>query len=465
MAHERYADAIIEPLACICGETSIDDLSVDWRGGKNTSSGLKLGFYPKTGHDNIVPDTNKGSAMMRQSPQSPAAILPRTAIIVAGLAMILSAGCEKAAPPPPMPSVVDVMTVVQKDVPIYREWVGSLDGDVNATIRPQVTGYLIKQNYVEGDAVKKGQTLFEIDQRTFQSAVDQAAAARGQQQANHATAAANLARIKPLAEKNAVSRKDLDDAIGSELQARALLDQASAALESAKLNLGFTKIVSPINGIAGIAKAQIGDLLSPSAQTELTTVLTVDPIKVYINISEREFLKFQESGPQAKVEDVPLQLILLDGSSYPKVGKFSLMNRQVDPTTGTFKVGAQFSNPDGRLRPGQFAKIRATFALLKGALLVPQRAVTEVQGKYLIAVVGEGNKVELRPVQPGERVGSDWIISEGLKPGEKIVVEGTQKVRPGVIVNPKPFDPAAAKPAAAEGAKPAAEGAKPAAKG
>ena len=433
--------------------------------GKIPANSLKLGFYPKTGHDNIVPDNNKGSAMKRQLPQSAAARLPfcRTAFIVAGLAITFLAGCEKAAPPPPMPSVVDVITVVQKDVPIYREWVGSLDGDVNATIRPQVTGYLIRQNYREGEAVKKGQTLFEIDQRTFQSAVDQAAAARGQQQANHATAAANLARIKPLAEKNAVSRKDLDDAIGSELQARALLDQTTAALESAKLNLGFTKIVSPINGIAGIAKAQIGDLLSPGSQTELTTVSTVDPIKVYINISEREFLKFQESGPQAKVENVPLELVLLDGSTYPKVGKFALMNRQIDPTTGTFKVGAQFANPEGRLRPGQFAKIRATFAVLKDALLVPQRAVTEIQGKYLVAVVGEGNKVEVRPVKPGDRVGSDWIISEGLKSGETIVVEGTQKVRPGAVVNPKPFDPAA-KPAAND-AKPSAEGAKPASKG
>lgn len=384
------------------------------------------------------------------------------AITVAGLAMIFLAGCEKAAPPPPMPMTVEVMTVAQKDVPIYREWVGSLDGDVNATIRPQVTGYLIKQNYREGDSVKKGQTLFEIDPRTFQAAVDQAAAARGQQQANHATAAANLARIKPLAEKNAVSRKDLDDAIGSELQARALLDQAAAALETAKLNLEFTKITSPISGIAGIAKAQIGDLLSPSAQTELTTVSAVDPVKVYINISEREYLNYTKMT--TKVETIPLELILVDGSTYPKPGRFLLLDRQVDPTTGTFKAGALFPNPDGRLRPGQFAKIRATASVHKGALLVPQRAVTEIQGKYLVAVVGEGNKVEIRPVSPGDRVGSDWIISEGLKPGEKIVVEGTQKARPGAVVNPKPFDPAA-KPAAAEGAKPAAEGAKPAAKG
>ena len=400
--------------------------------------------------------------MKRQLPESSAAILLlRPAIVAAGLAIILSTGCEKAAPPPPPMPVVEVMTLVPKDVPIYREWVGSLDGDVNATIRPQVTGYLVKQNYREGDAVKKGQVLFEIDQRTFLSAVDQAAAARGQQQANHATAAANLARIKPLAEKNAVSRKDLDDAIGSELQARALLDQATAALESAKLNLGFTKIVSPISGIAGIAKAQIGDLLSPSAQTELTTVSAVDPVKVYINISEREYLAY--TGNATQVEKIPLELILVDGSSYPKPGRFLLLDRQVDPTTGTFKVGAVFPNPEGRLRPGQFAKIRATSSIHKDALLVPQRAVTEIQGKYMIAVVGEGNKVDIRPVKPGDRVGSDWIISAGLKPGEKIIVEGTQKVRPGAIVNPKPFAPgdqpaAAATPATPEATKPAAKG-------
>lgn len=389
----------------------------------------------------------------------------RAALGFAGLALIFGAGCDKGAPPPPAPTVVDVMTVVQKDVPIYREWVGTMDGDVNATIRPQVTGYLIKQNYREGDAVKKGQVLFEIDPRTFQSAVDQAAAARSKQQAMATTAAANLARIRPLAEKNAVSQKDLDDATGSELSARAALDQASAALDSAKLNLEFTKITSPISGIAGIAKAQVGDLLSPSAATELTTVSSLDPIKVYVNISEREYIRFQ--GDRAKgsnANNVPLELILVDGSVYPKIGRVSLFNRQADATTGTFKVGALFPNPQSVLRPGQFAKIRATLEVHKGALLVPQRSVTEVQGKYLVAVVGDGNKVDIRQIKPGERVGSDWIVEEGLKPGESIVVEGTQKVRPGAVVTPHAFDPAAT-PAAADPAKPAADAAKPAAKG
>ena len=383
-----------------------------------------------------------------------------SAIAAACLGLTLLAACQKAAPPAPTPPQVDVIKVEKKDVPIYREWVGTLDGDVNATIRPQVTGYLIKQNYHEGDSVRKGQVLFEIDPRTFQAAVDQAAAARSKQQAIATTAAANLARIKPLAEKNAVSQKDLDDAVGNDLSARAALDQASAALDTAKLNLEFTRITSPIAGIAGIAKAQIGDLLSPSAQTELTTVSSVDPIKVYINISEREYLRYTETV--SKVEKIPLELILVDGSSYPKPGRFLLLDRQVDPTTGTFKVGALFPNPEGRLRPGQFAKIRATSSVHKDALLVPQRAVTEIQGKYLVAVVGADNKVDVRPVKPGDRVGSDWIVSEGLKDGEMIVVEGTQKVRPGASVTPKPYAPA---PAETPAAKPAQEMTQPAAKG
>ena len=391
---------------------------------------------------------------------SGAAALHKTSVGLACLALFFAAGCEKAAPTAPPAPVVDVMTVAPKDVSVFKEWVGSLDGDVNATIRPQVTGYLIKQNYREGDFVKKGQVLFEIDPRTFKAAVDQAAAVRAQQQANYTTAAAGLARVKPLAAKNALSQKDLDDATGSDLAARAGLDQATAALETAKLNLSFTKITSPIDGVAGIAKAQIGDLLSPSSTTELTTVSTLDPIKVYINISEREYLKFIGKNPDATPGDITLSLILLDGSTYPKTGKFSLLNRQVDTTTGTFKVGAQFPNPDGHLRPGQFAKVRAMQKVLKDALLVPQRAVTEVQGKYLMAVVGEGNKIDIRQVKPGERIGSEWIISEGLKPGESIVVEGTQKVKPGAVVRPKPFDPEAkpATQAAPEAAKPEAKG-------
>ncbi|NJD34147.1 MAG: efflux RND transporter periplasmic adaptor subunit [Betaproteobacteria bacterium] len=385
-------------------------------------------------------------------------------IATACLILVLAAGCDKAAPPPPAPPAVEVVKVAQRDVPIYMEWIGSLDGNVNAVIRPQVTGYLIKQNYREGDLVKQGQPLFDIDPRTFESAVEEAKGFRAQQQARYDTTKANLARIKPLAAKNAVSQKDLDDAVGADLSAKAALDAAEASLKTAQLNLGFTRMTSPITGIAGIAKAQIGDLLSPSMSSELTTVSSVDPIRVYFNISEREYLKVAGNSPDPKADTkaLPIDLILVDGSFYPEKGKFLLLNRQVDTTTGTFKAAAQFPNPKNLLRPGQYGKIRVTMSVSKGALLVPQRAVTEMQGKYLVAVVGADNKVEIRPVTVGERVGTEWIISGGLKPGESVVAEGTQKVKPGVTVSPKPFTPTPEAPAAA--ASPAKSAEKPAEK-
>jgi membrane fusion protein (multidrug efflux system) len=373
-------------------------------------------------------------------------------------------GCkkeQKAAPPPPTVEVIDVL---QKDIPISKEWVGALDGFVNAVIRPQVTGYLIKQNYREGELVKKGQVLFEIDPRTFQASLDQAKGQLAQQKARHDTAMANLKRIKPLAEQNAVSQKDLDDAVGLELSTRASMEAAQAEVENAQLNLGFTKITSPVDGIAGIAKAQLGDLVGPNMQTELTAVSTVDPIKAYINVSEQEYLKVNESNPNP--EKIPLELILADGSVYPHKGRFALADRQVDPTTGTLKVGSLFANPGNKLRPGGYGLVRAVMSIKKGALLIPQRSVTDLQGKYLVAVVGADNKVNIRPVKVAERIGSDWIIEEGLKPGEKVVVEGTQKVKADMVVNPKPFDPEAASKAAAEKAAAPAQGtaAKPEAK-
>jgi len=370
-------------------------------------------------------------------------------------------GCSKEKPAPPPPPTVEVTTVVQKDVPIYKEWVGALDGNVNAVIRPQVTGYLIKQNYIEGQMVKKGQVLFEIDPRTFQTALDQAKGQLSQQKARHDTAAANLARIKPLAAKNAVSQKDLDDAVGSELSTRSSVESAQAAVEEAKLNLGFTKVTSPVDGIAGIAKTQLGNLVGPSMQAELTSVSAVDPIKAYINVSEQEYLAVNGSGKSAA--NIPLELILADGSVYPHKGKLALADRQIDPTTGTLKVGSLFANPGNRLRPGGYGLVRAVMSVKKGALLVPQRSVTDMQGKYLVAVIGADNKAEIRPVKVAERIGSDWIIEEGLKPGEKIVVEGTQKVKPDMLVNPQAFDPeAAAKAAAAKAAAPAKAETKPA---
>jgi len=358
-------------------------------------------------------------------------------------------GChkEEKAKGPQTPTV-ETTVVVQKDVPIYSEWVGALDGSINAVIRPQVTGYLISQNYREGEQVKKGRVLFEIDPRTFQAALNQAKAQLSQQKARHDTAKANLARVRPLAEKNAVSQKDLDDAVGSELSARASVEAAQASLDEAQLNLGFTKISSPVDGIAGIAKTQLGNLVSPSMQEELTSVSTVDPIKVYINISEQEYLETVASGNKA--DQMPLQLILANGNVYPHEGRFALADRQIDPNTGTLKVGALFPNKESLLRPGQYGRIRAMTEVKKGALLIPQRAVTEMQGKYLVAVVGADNKVDIRPVQVAERIGSDWLIEKGLQPGEQVVAEGTQKVRPNITVVAKPFQPSSSSPAPAE---------------
>ncbi|MDA8105549.1 MAG: efflux RND transporter periplasmic adaptor subunit [Nitrospiraceae bacterium] len=351
---------------------------------------------------------------------------------------VILTGCkkeQKTAPPPPLVEVVDV---IQKDVPIFSEYVGTADGLVNATIRAQVQGYLIKQNYKEGDLVRKGQILFEIDPRTFEAALEQAKGQLAAQQARWDTAKANLKRVRPLAEENAVSQKDLDDATGTEQAAHAAVIAAQAGVDKAKLDLGFTKVTSLIDGIAGIAKAQIGNLVGPGAVEELTTVSTVNPLKVYAQISEQEYLRFTENA-QKSTQRRPLELILSDGKVYPHKGEFAFADRQVDVRTGTIRVAALFPNPGNILRPGQFAKVRAVTDMKKGAMLVPQRAVTEMQGKYLVAVIGPDNKIGISPVKVGDQVGSDWIIDKGLKPGDKVVAEGIQKVKDGLTVNPKPF--------------------------
>jgi len=349
-----------------------------------------------------------------------------------------------------------VVQVEQKDVPVWNEWIGTLDGLVNAQIKPQVTGYLLRQTYTDGAFVKKGQLLFEIDLRTFQAALDQAkgqlANAEGQlatARANQVKAQNDVNRYTPLAKEQAVSQQDLDNAVQANEAAKAQVQAATAAVEAAKakvasaqLDLGFTKVVSLIDGIAGIAQAQIGDLVSQS--TLLTTVSTVDPVKVYFPVSEREYLEYVREHPDAAKRGgqeslSAFELILADGSVYPHKGTFSFADRQVDVKTGTLRLQAVFPNPGNVLRPGQYARIRAIIRTAKGALLVPQRAVTEQQGSYQVAVVRSGNTVEIRPVKVGERVGSQWIIETGLRPGDRVVAEGTQKVRPGAIVTPKPL--------------------------
>lgn len=364
-----------------------------------------------------------------------------------------AAGCSKESKEAPKPPVVEVTTVIQKDVPIYKEWIGTLDGMVNATIRAQVQGYLIKQNYREGDDVKQGQVLFEIDPRTFKAALDQAKGQLAAQQARWNTAKANLGRIKPLAAVNAVSKKDLDDATGMEQAARAAVLAAQASVDKAKLELGFTKIISPIDGIAGRAKAQIGNLVGPGAVEELTTVSTVNPIKFYYQISEQEYIQAMKRKASER-EKKEGELVLADGSIYPEKGRYAFADRQVDVTTGTMTVAAVFPNPSNRLRPGQYGRIRVAISVRKDALLVPQRSVSEVQGKYMVAVVGTDNKVDIRPVKVAERINNLWVILEGLKPGERIVVEGVQKVRPGMPVTPKAFEETPAAPEAKPEEKP-----------
>ena len=340
---------------------------------------------------------------------------------------------------------VDVVQVMQKDVPIVHEWVGTTDGMVNATIRAQVTGYLIKQDYTEGESVKKGQVLFEIDPRPFKATLDQVQGTIAQLQAQYENAKANLARVRPLAAQNALSKKDLDDATGAERSTLAAVISARAAGEKARLDLAFTKIISPINGIAGIAKAQVGDLVGPAAQGgELTTVSTINPIKVYYTVNEQAYIDFMKrfSSEDAGLEQarkLSIDLILSDGLIYPYKGTFYAIDRQVDVRTGTLRVEALFPNPRNLLRPGQFVRVRVLIGTKKGALLVPQRAVTELQGSFQVAVVGIENRVEIRPVKVGERVGTFWLIDEGLKAGERVVVEGVQKVKQGMPVTPKPF--------------------------
>jgi membrane fusion protein (multidrug efflux system) len=362
------------------------------------------------------------------------------------MAVISLAGCnedKKVAAPPPPPEV-EVAEVIQKDVPVYSEWVASMDGMVNATILAQVQGYLIRQNYKEGDLVKKGAMLFEIDPRPFQAAVDEARAALAKQQAVLQTAQANLKRILPLAAANAVSQRDKDNAVGSVQSAEAQVLASQAQVRKAELDLGFTKIASPIDGIAGAAKAQMGDLVGTPQARELTTVSTVNPIKVYVPISEREYLQVVEKSKQEQkpdAEKTTFELILVDGSTWPQKGTFSFADRQVDPQTGTIKMAILFPNADNTLRPGQYAKVRALMGTAKGALLVPQRAVGELQGSYQVAVVAADNTVQIRGVTVGERIGNLWVIREGLKAGDRVVAEGTQKVGNGLKVTPKPYAP------------------------
>ena len=367
-----------------------------------------------------------------------------------------------AAAPPPLE--VEVATVAGRDVPSVSEWVGTLDGYVNAEIRGQVTGYLLRQVYREGAFVQKGDLMFEIDPRPFQAALNEANGRLAQAESSVQQAVGNLAQNKarlgkaeldvkrytPLVKTKAISQEEMDNAVQSRLEAQAAVEAAQAAIEAAKasvaaakasvydaeVKLGFTRINSPVNGIAGLAKVQVGDLISPSG-IALTTVSTLDPIKAYFTISEQEYLAQQRAGGPDKWAH-NLELVLADGSVYPRKGTFFMADRQVDVGTGSLRVAALFPNPGNVLRPGQYGRVRAVMGIHKDAALVPQRAVNELQGSYQAAVVGGDNKVEIRAVRMGDRSGSMWVVEDGLRPGERVIVEGLQKVRNGVSVIPKP---------------------------
>jgi membrane fusion protein (multidrug efflux system) len=440
-------------------------------------------------------------------------------VVLGVIAIIVIARANKPVQAAPTPVEVEVVPVKQQNVPLYREWVATTDGMVNAEIKAQVTGYLLKQDYKEGSLVKKGELLFEIDPRPFQAALDQArgelAQFQGQleqaisgvaqaeaqvtqassnvQQAEAQLAAAQANEVKtqldvnkyaPLAAKRAVTQQDLDNAVqtnktaGAQVQAakagveaarsqlkvvnaqvgtaraaiataKGQVANAQAAVKTAELNLSFTRIISPIDGIAGIAQAQVGNLISATSGA-LTTVSTVDPIKVYFTLNEQEYLEFTKRNlisaqAGASVTQLELELVLSDGTTYPHKGNFLFADRQVDPKTGAIRLAGVFQNPGNVLRPGQFGRIRAVTSTRDDALLVPQRAVSELQGSFQVAVVGDDNKVSIRPVKVGEKVDQMWIINEGLKAGERVVVEGTQKVRPGVVVSPLVVNPTASK--------------------
>ena len=369
------------------------------------------------------------------------------ATLALGLAACVVVGCEEkpqqaAAPPPPE---VLVTGVIQKDVPIYVEWVGTTDGNINAQIRARIRGYLQTRNYTEGTLVRTGDLLFVIDPRPYQAALDQAKGELGRAEASLTKTQQDVARYTPLAAEGAISQQELDNAVQANRAARAAVDAARANVEKARLDLDWTQLKSPIDGIAGISVVQIGDLVNEN--TVLTTVSQVDPIKVSVPISEQEYLRFAErallNGPEQRSKEANLELILADGRVHSQRGMASVANRQVDVKTGTMLIVSLFPNPGNLLRPGQYAKVRAAVETKPGALLVPQRSVQEMQGTFQVAVVGADNKVAMRTVKTGARVGNLWVIDEGLKPGERVVVEGLQKVRDGVTVNPKTAEPAA----------------------
>jgi membrane fusion protein (multidrug efflux system) len=420
-------------------------------------------------------------------------------VVVVVIIALIVGRTSKPAQAAPVPLQVDVVQVQQQDVPIYSEWIGTTDGMVNADIRAQVSGYLLSKAYTEGAFVRKGQLLFEIDPRPLQAVLNQAKgdlarsesqveqavsqlaqaeaqlaqanSQRAQAEANQRQTQLNVNKYGPLLEQKAVTQQDFDNAFQTNdaakaqvevaksqikaataaaqtaksaiVAAKAQVQSSQAAVRTAELNLGFTRIISPIDGIVGIALAQVGDLVNPTSGI-LTTVSTVNPIKVYFTVSEQEYLDYVKRNPTpadltAAQKQLELQLFLADGTTYPHTGRFYIADRQVDPKTGAIRMAGVFPNSENVLRPGQYGRVRAATSTQNGALLVPQRAVSQLQGMYRIAVVGSDNRVTMRTITPGPTAGQMWVIQNGLKAGETVMVDGTQKVTPGATVAPRPF--------------------------
>jgi membrane fusion protein, multidrug efflux system len=353
------------------------------------------------------------------------------------VALAMIAGCSsKEEKPAPPPLGVTIIPVVQKDVPIHQEWVGTMVGNVDAEIRPKVEGFLLTRLYTEGSYVEKGQPMFQLDKRQAQAAVEQATGNLERARAALNQAQIDVRRFTPLVAQRAVSQAELDKATSSERAASATVDADQAALDNAKLNLGWTTVTSPISGIAGVAKVGIGDLITPTAV--MTTVSTVDPIYVDINIAEQDYMRFQRNKP-SQSKQPNLELILGDGTVYPHRGSVRFVNREVDSRTGTIQVRGEFPNPGNVLRPGQYARIRAVTELRKAAFLIPQQSVSELQGVYQVGVVGSDNKVTIKTVRLGPQFGDMWVVESGLQAGENVIVDGLQRVKTGATVAPTPF--------------------------
>jgi len=376
--------------------------------------------------------------------------MKRTASIsiwMALAALLLLIGCDKPEKKAPLPPKVAVAEVSVEDVPVYREWIGSIEGAQNSQIEARVSGYLMSQEYEEGTQVTGGTVLFRIDPRPYQAALAQAKAQLAEAEAKAELAKITLERQTELFKTEVISAQEFDVATQTAQADIAGVQAAAAAMEAAKLNLEFCTIIAPFDGVVGKAQAQLGDLVGPGAGSILTTISQIQPIKVVFFISEQEYLQAKsvlEKAVTTPIEDRKrsLQIFLANGDLYPSKGVFDFLNREVDPRTGTIEVVSLFSNPDGLLRPGQYAKVKVHASTLENAIVIPQRAVTELQGTYYqVAVLDEKNQVTIKTVEPGIRTGSNWVITSGLEPGDRIVVEGAQKLRSGITVDPQPFVP------------------------